>query len=392
MSDRLRILMLGYLVRGPIGGMAWGSALNYLAGLAALGHDVYLVEDSGDEPWACWDPDLGMIDSEPVYGLTYAASALASLGLPSHWAYHDAPRGRWHGPLGERIVDICRTADLSIDIGGINPARSWLAEVPRRVLLDLDPVFTQVKHLTDANADSIADKYTDFLTVGCNFGKPGCTIPDDSLPWQPTISPIFLPAWPVVPAPGREARFTTVMQWESYRAVEHDGRRYGLKSASFTPYIDLPKRVGPNLELAAGGGAPVEQLRAKGWVVRDPFEASLTPDDYQAYIRGSRAEFTVAKHGYVATRSGWFSERSAAYLATGRPVVTQETAFTNWLDARLGVVAFSNPDEAAAAIEDVDSRYEQHARAAREIAEAYFDSRVVLTDLLERVFASASRA
>jgi hypothetical protein len=389
-DDRLRIVVLGYLVRGPIGGMAWGSQMHYLAGLRALGHDVYLLEDSGDAPWACWDPRLGMIDSTPSYGLSFAARALAPIGLSGRWAYHDAPRNRWHGPLGGRVAEVCANADLLVDIGGVNQARPWFDGIPRSILLDLDPVFTQVATLTGSQRGVDQDRYSAFFTFGQNFGRDGCTMPDDGIPWQPTRPPVHLPSWPATRGrPG--GRFTTVMQWESYPAVAHDGARYGLKVDSFRPYLKLPGSVDAELELSVGGESiPAELLRRHQWHLRDPFDASDTPEAYQAYIRGSKAEFTVAKHGYAATRSGWFSERSASYLATGRPVVTEETGFSDWVEPGAGVLAFSTFDEAAAAIEEVNARYSHHCTAAREIAEAHFDSRSVLTDLLDRAYASRS--
>jgi hypothetical protein len=384
MSEQcLRIVVFGYLVRGPVGGMAWGSNMNYLAGLEALGHDVYLLEDSGDAPWACWDPHEGMIDTEPSYGLAYAGRALELIGFEDRWAYYDSPRGRWHGPLGQRAIEICRSADLLLDVGGTSPSRDWLHAIPRRVLLDLDPVFTQMRHLTEDSATDAAERYTDFFTVAENFGRDDCSVPDDLLPWQPARSPVFLAAWPIAPPPAPEARFTTVMQWESYRAAERDGVRYGLKADSFGPYMQLPSRVDCPLEMTIGGG-PADVLRARRWVLRDPGETCETPATYRDYIRGSRAEFTVAKHGYVVSRSGWFSERSASYLASGRPVVTQETGFSDWMAPGEGVLAFSTIDEASAAIEEINTNYARHCRAAREIAETYFDSRHVLADLLER--------
>lgn len=388
-DSRLRIVVFGYLVRGPIAGMSWGSALNYLAGLEALGHEVCLLEDSGDSAWTCWDPQQGPINAEPSYGLEYATRALDAIGFGRRWAYFDAPRGRWHGPLGEQVAAICRGADLLLDVGGTSPPRPWLDEIPKRALLDLDPVFTQVANLTRPDRDGIAERFTDFFTVGENIGREGCTIPDDGLPWRPARSPVYLPAWPLAPPPA-DGRFTTVMQWESYPPCEYDGRRYGLKSQSLEPILDLPRHIDCTLELAIGG-APDEQLRRHGWALRDPLAVSGTPEDYQRYIRGSHAEFAVAKHGYATTWSGWFSERSASYLATGRPVVTQQTGFSEWLEAGSGVLAFSTRDEAVAAIEDVEARYSEHCAAARELAEAHFDSHIVLGRLLDSVF-GASRA
>jgi hypothetical protein len=165
---------------------------------------------------------------------------------------------------------------------------------------------------------------------------------------------------------------------------EFGGRRYGMKSDSFEPFLELPARVGPVLELAVGSAsAPRELLRSKGWSVCDPREPTRDPWTYRSYIEASKAEFSVAKHGYVVTRSGWFSDRSAAYLASGRPVLLQETGFSDWLESGLGVLSFRTLEEAAKGIEEIQRRYELNSRAAREIAESYFDSRKVLSSLVE---------
>ena len=280
------------------------------------------------------------------------------------------------------MAAICARADVVLNVSGVNPWRPWWSEVPCRVLVDTDPVFTQVRHLRDPEALASARRHTAFFTFGENFGLDGCTIPDDELPWQPTRQPVALEAWPVTPGT-REAPFTTVMQWDSYRVAEHAGRRYGMKSESFGPYLDLPRRLEERLELAIGSAsAPLARLREHGWMTRNPLEPTRDPWAYQAYLRGSKGEFGVAKHGYVVTASGWFSERSAAYLASGRPVVVQDTGFPRWLHASAGVLPFGSPDEAVSALEAVCRDYEHHCAAARACAEAYFDAARVLPRLL----------
>src|SRR5262249_5795865 len=210
------------------------------------------------------------------------------------------------------------------------------------------------------------------------------TVPDDGFPWQPTRQPVVLDQWPVVPA-HPESRFTAIMQWDSYPAREYDGRRYGVKSESFVPYLDLPSRCGRIFELAVGSpSAPRDLLYERGWHLRDPLEVTRDPGTYQKYIRGSKAEFGVAKHGYAASRTGWFSERSACYLASGRPVLVQDTGFTAWLAATGGVVTFRTPEMAAAGVEEINRKYESHAREARAVAAEWFDAEKVLPRLLEQ--------
>lgn len=174
------------------------------------------------------------------------------------------------------------------------------------------------------------------------------------------------------------------MQWDSYAPCEYTGKSFEMKSISFRPYLDIPQRTSAKLELALGGeSAPRDDLRQRGWLIEDPAVAAGNPWLYQDYLSNSYAEFSIAKHGYVISNSGWFSERSAAYLASGRPVVTQDTGFSKWLPTGLGILQFTNPDEALAAIDEVRSRYSAHCRAARDIAEEYFDGRTVLARLLK---------
>jgi hypothetical protein len=176
-----------------------------------------------------------------------------------------------------------------------------------------------------------------------------------------------------------------MMQWESYPSKRYCEQTYAMKSVSFQPYFDLPAKTGARLEVAVGGAsAPRGRMRQNGWLVRDPMPPSRDPWTYQRFLQEAKAEFTVAKHGYVASASGWFSDRSAEFLACGRPVVTQETGFSKWLPTGSGAFAFSSVEEAAAAIERVCAEYERHCRAARELAVEYFDARRILPSLLDR--------
>jgi hypothetical protein len=382
-SDSLRILVLGYLVRGPLGGMAWHH-LQYALGLADLGHDVHFLEDSGDSQYCCYDPTRHVTDTDPSYGLRFAARAFGRLGLGDRWAYFDAHSARWLGPSAERVRALCGQADLVLNLSGSNPLRPWFAEIPIRVFVDTDPVFTQIRNITDPGRRELALGHTAFFTFGENLAAGCAGAPSDGLPWQPTRQPVVLRVWPVTAGP-RDGRFTSVLQWESYPAREHDGRRYGMKSDSFSAYIGLPQRAGRAFELAIGSsGAPRDELRRRGWRVIDPAGASRDPWAYQRFIQRSKGEFGIAKHGYVTSRSGWFSERSAAYLASGRPVLVQETGFSDWLEAPAGVVPFTSVDEAVSGLRKISKRYDAHCRAARKVAEEYFDARTVLSALVDR--------
>jgi hypothetical protein len=377
----MRIVVIGYVVRGPLGAMVWNN-LQYLMGLRELGHDVYFLEDSEDYP-ACYDPLQDATTADATYGLRFAEETFKAIGFDERWAYHDAHQSRWRGPCADRALAVCRSADLLVNVCGVNPLRPWLEAIPRKALIDQDPVFTQVKNLTDSARAEYARRHDAWFTFAENLGTDRATVPDDGISWQPTRQPVVLNALsPAEPPP--HAPFTTVMNWASYDPVRYRGVTYGVKAQSFLPYIELPQRTTERIELAIGGPAPRELLTEKGWRLRDAREPTVSVFRYLEYVRASKAEFGIAKEAYVTSRSGWFSERSAAYLATGRPVVVQDTGFTDWLSAGEGVVAFRTLDEAVTGIEAVAADYERHCRCAREMVEAYFDARRVLADLLER--------
>ena len=385
----MRIIVLGYIIRGPIGGMAWHH-LQYLLGLKQLGHDVYFFEDSDNYP-SCYNPVTNSTGSDASYGLQFVSSTLGSVGLEGGWTYYDAHTGTWSGPIENRALQICETADVLLNVSSVNPIRDWFSKIPIRVLIDTDPVFTQIRHIEDQSAKEMAARHTAFFSFGANVNGRA-SLPNDGFNWIPTRQPIALESWPVTAGP-KHGSFTTVMQWESYPPAHYGGRVFGTKSMSFKPYEDLPRKTTSHLELAVGN--PASHLSAHGWKLSNPLEVARDIWSYQSFIKRSKAEFSVAKHGYVETRSGWFSERSANYLASGRPVVVQDTGFTDWLPSGEGVLAFSSPDEALTGIDQINARYESHCASARQIAAEYFDSDVVLTDLLNTATAgpaSKSRA
>jgi hypothetical protein len=380
--SKLRIVVLGYLVRGPIGGMAWHH-LQYVLGLQSLGHDVYFAEDSDDYP-SCYDPSRGLVDCDPSYGLQFCEHIFRRVGMADRWCYYDAHQAQWHGPAAGRALNLFSTADVVLNLSGVNPLRSWAENIPVRALVDTDPLFTQIRHLTDRAAKERAAQHTAFFTFGENIPGGRSVVPDDGFPWQATRQPIALDWWPVTPGP-TAGRFTSVMQWDSYPAVEHAGQRYAMKSQSFEPFVELPQQIGPKLELALGSAsAPRDRLLANGWSLRDPLEVTRDPWTYQKYLQESKAEFGIAKQGYVVSRCGWFSERSAGYLASGRPCLVQETGFSEHIPTGDGLIAFGSPDEAIEGVADIERHYADHCQAARAIAAEFFDARQVLSHLLQR--------
>src|SRR5579862_3632965 len=373
---RLKIICSGYIVRYPLGGMTLHH-LQYLAGLERLGHEVIFLEGYG-WPDSCYDPVADVMTSDPSCGLAYLSQTFERSGIQADWCYL-AEDGTAYGMSRERLLKACRDCDLYINLSNVN----WIPELEqcrRRVLIDTDPGLNQ----TGSFGSSPFSRYDRLFTYGENVHQPGCEMPTAGAHWRTTRQPVVLDLWPVG-TPNRTAPFSTIMSWKSYEDVEHDGRIYGQKDRQFGPYFSMPNAIGESLELAVRPPAPAaERLMAGGWKLADPRQISRDPWTYQQYIRNSRAEFSLAAHLYTSTKCGWFSDRSAGYLASGRPVVVQDTHFKTWLPVGAGLFTFDGREDAIAGITEVNRRYEFHCRAARQLAEEYFDSRKVLSRLLEQ--------
>ena len=360
-TSRLRIVILGYIVRGPIGGMAWHH-LQYVLGLKQLGHEVLFLEESDDYP-SCYDPSTHQVGTDPTYGLEFTKQAFRRLNLGDGWAYYDAHRKQWHGPAAEKVDDFCHGADVLLNLSGVNRLVFSLQSIPVRVLVDTDPAFTQIRHLTNETARNRAIQHNVFFSFGETIETGQSTVPSDGFRWQATRQPVVLDAWPTSDGPDH-GPFSTVMQWESYPPVEYEGERFGMKSESFNMIRDLPARVAARLEIALGGEtAPRRELQLLGWRIADPLSVTRDPWTYQEYLRSSRGELSVAKHGYVASCSGWFSERTACYLAMGRPAVIQDTGFSKHLPCGAGLWAFHDAETATHAIEEIEADYHRQCRA-----------------------------
>jgi hypothetical protein len=374
----LEILCSGYLVRYPLGGMYWHH-LQYLVGFQRLGHKVTYFEDFG-WPNSCYDPSGDVMTAGARFGTERLEAVLQEHGLGGQWCFLAEDGAAW-GMSRERLERVCTNCDVYFNLSNIN----WIPELEqcrRRILVDTDPVFTQI------GAHGLGgpfSRYHALCTYGENAHQPGCTMPLAGARWLPTRQPVVLDLWPVDQG-DRSAPFTTVMNWSPFGDCMYEERIYGQKDREFVPYFSLPREAGQVMELAVQAPREVGcRLRDGGWRIRDPREVTRSPAAYQAYLRASRAEFSVAKNGYVSTHCGWFSERSAAYLASGRPVVVQDTGFSDWLPTGAGVLAFRTPEEALEAIKNVNGRYQYHCDAARALAAEYFDARRVLSTLLDRV-------
>lgn len=380
MPSSLRIIVTGLIAQYPLGGVTW-DYFQYVLGLARLGHEVYYIEDTGQWPY---NPHEGGVSKGCEFNVAYLAGIMARYGLAERWAYRFPWQSQWFGLSESRRQEVVRTADLLINISGTLERPEAYRQARRMAYIDSDPVFTQVK-LARGQADF--RKWIDLHDVQFSFGESlSPAVPDTGHRWQPTRQPIVLSEWH--PATPRREVFTTVMNWTSYKPVVYGNQHYGQKDLEFMRFCDLPRLVAPiALEIAVNAGKtrrpPRALLAHRGWRVVEPAAVCPDFDSYRRYVEASKAEWSVAKHGYVVGQPGWFSCRSACYLAAGRPVVVQDTGFGSLLPVGEGVLAFRTLDEAAAAIKEVDAHYDRHAKAAREIAAAYFDADQVLTRLVE---------
>jgi hypothetical protein len=386
-TGALRILVFGYMIRMPLGGLVW-HYLQYALGLADLGHDVYYLEDScffeDDQQHWFHNPDTGVMGSDPAPGMRFIRNQLRGTPLDGKWALYRPRDDHWSGPASEAVPELCRTADLLLNVSAANPIREPFLQVPRRVFLDTDPAFSQVRILTCPYRSALAGRHTSFMTFGENIGKESCSSPTAGLSWTATRQPIVLAHWPVTPGP-ELGNFTTLLAWDSFRSEEYEGVRYGMKSESFQDVLDLPRRSPARFELSLfEPDAVPPEVGERGWCIHDGQAATRDPLRYQRYVRQSKAEFSVAKQGYVRSQCGWFSDRSATYLASGRPVILQDTGFSDVLPTGEGLLRYRNLEDATGAVAAVEGSYQLHCDAARDLAVEYFDSKKVLTDLIAK--------
>lgn len=375
----MRILISGMVAGDPRQGGASWAVLQYALGFAELGHEVALVEPVDAERLVDDTTTAYFRDVVEQFGLTGRAALLERGGRSTVGAAYDELRR-----MAER-------SDVLVNVSGMLADEELRAAPATRVWLDLDPAFNQLWHTVEGIDMQFAG-HTHFVTVGQAIGRPGCAIPTCGLDWIATLPPVVLSRWP----PGGDVvhdAFTTVANWRGYGSVEHGGVTYGQKAHSLRQLWPLPQLSGERFLLALSihrdETRDLENLHDHGWTVADPGAVAGTPDRFAAFVRGSRAEFGLAKSGYVMSRCGWFSDRSACYLASGRPVLAQDTGFARALPPGEGLLAFSSIDQALTALEQVASDYPRHARAARRLAEERLDARVVLPRLLEAVGAPA---
>ena len=370
-----RVVVGASLAQRPgYGGHAW-ALLNYLLGFRQLGHDVLFLDRLTTE--------MAPTPAARERCVAWLVAVMEEAGLQGSFCLQmeEETIGLSRRAALERVKD----AELLLNVMGFVEDEELLAAASRRVFLDIDPGFGQMwRELGWHDAFAGHDA---FVTVGEKIGDPDCLIPTCGLEWVTTPHPVPLERWPR--AAGGE-KITSVGSWRGpYDPVEYEGRRFGLRAHELRKLIELPGLVDAELELALeieqGDEADLRALRENGWDLADPTAVAGDPASYRRYIQGSLAELMVAKGMYVETRSGWFSERSIAYLASGKPVVALDTGFAERYPTGEGLIAFSDVEGARDGIEAIRGNWELHSRAAREIAEEHFEAKKVLGRLLEEV-------
>jgi hypothetical protein len=378
--SKLRIIVTGLIAQYPLGGVTW-DYFQYVLGLRQLGHDVYYVEDTGQWPY---NPREGGLGKECDFNVQYLANIMSRYGLSEQWAYRFPWQSQWFGLPDSKRQEVIRSADLLINVSGTLERPEEYRAASRLAYIDSDPVFTQVK-LARGQLDF--RKWIDIHDVQFSFGEClPAEAPETGHKWRPTRQPIVMSEWRPE-KPFREV-FTTVMNWTSYKPVVYGTQSYGQKDLEFMRFQELPSLIAPTaLEIAVNAGktrrTPRQLLAHKGWRVVDPAEVCPDLDTYRDYIESSKGEWSVAKNGYVVGRCGWFSCRSACYLAAGRPVAVQDTGFGDVLPVGEGLLSFRTVEQAVASIKDIEGNYARHAKAARELAAEYFDATKVLARLID---------
>lgn len=373
------IVLSGAIGRSGLGGQAW-VYMQYMLGLRDLGHEIYYLEDCGHESWVYhWEEQ--QLTTDIAYPAEYVRECIEPLGFAGRWMYRAGEQSQ-----GMSIADfagVCAEADLLI-VRAV-PITVWRPEYDlprRRAFIDVDPGFTQIALAAgNCELEDTVRRCERLFTFGQRIGRPDCPIPTVGRTWLKTLPPVFLPEWPFAQE-GPATHFTSIIKWRGFRDATYNGVQYGQRDREFPRFIDLPQRTDQPFCLAVLG-ADIDKLERHGWRAVAGEVASLTPRSYRAFIQESRAEFGVAKHLYVETRSGWFSDRSVCYLASGRPVLVEDTGVADWLPLGAGVLTFRDTEEAVRGIDLINGDYERHRHAARKLAEDYFAAERVLPPLLD---------
>jgi len=379
-----KVIVSGILFWYPLAGVTY-QFLHYLIGLRRLGYDAYYIEDSGR--WV-YDPQLNDISPDASGNISAVAPLLAAHGFGEKWAFRgNYSDGRCYGMSESQILQLYREADAFLNVTGAQEIREEHLACPHRIYVESDPFVSQVKVAQgDPGTIAMLTAHHTHFSFGEHLGAPDCTVPIERFRWLPTRQPVVLDLWDSPQSRGGDA-YTTITTWHNKgKNIEYQGDMYyWTKDREFEKFLDVPRRRNARFELAAGVDADVHsRLLDHGWRLANSVEVSRDIDRYRSYIQNSRGEFTVARDQYVRPRTGWFSDRSACYLAAGRPVITQETGFSHHLPTGKGLFAFRTMDDILAAVDAIESDYAGHCRAARDIAAEFFAAEKVVGSLMQR--------
>ncbi len=378
---------MGFAAGCPIAGVVW-QHVHYIVGLQRLGHEVYYIEDSARTPY---NPVTFAVEEDS----TYAASVLEKLGrqfgFEGRWGFcaRFLPGHPCVGLSKKEIVQLYKEADAILNVCGTQELNEDLLQSDRMIYVESDPGLEQIR-LDKGTREMRAylGHHRSLFTFGENVGSRDFPVPLHGMRWHATRQPVVLDLWESGDAP-KEAVFTSIANWNTSgkKDIDWNGDTYlWSKSLEFLKFSDAPRCAGEPFELATDirDDATRDLFARNGWQLALPHELSIGWDGYRDYICNSKGEFTAAKDQYVRLNTGWFSDRSACYLAAGRPVITQETGFTNFYGGKEGLFSFTRMEEIVEAVREINADYARHSRAAREIAHEYFESGKVLSSLLER--------
>lgn len=385
---RKRIVVTGFMAGVPIGGVVW-QHIHYIVGLQRLGHEVYYVEDSARYTY---DPSIG--DWGPYY--KYAIEELGRLaerfGFQGRWAFcaRFLPEQPMGGMTRAKMLDLIRNADVVLNVCGTQEIHEEIRDLKNMIYLESDPGLEQI--LIDNGDPKPRDylgQHRALFTFGENIGSPAFPVPLHGYHWMPTRQPVVTDFWKAASPPPADAVFTTIANWNTsgLKDIEwRDDKYLWSKSLEFLRFVDAPKQAGEIFEMATNihDQATRDQLTQNGWRLSNAGAISDRIDDYVNYIQSSLGEYTVAKDQYVRLNTGWFSDRTACYLAAGRPVITQETGFTAHYGGHGGLFAFRTMEEIVEAARAIRADYTFHSRAAFEIAAEHFEASKVVGSVLER--------
>ena len=366
------------MIRYPLGGMI-SYVLQYLIGFQRLGYDVYFVEKA-DYHNACFDVSRMIMTDDPSYGIEVVTGILKRFGMGEKWCYIDV-YGNYYGMNNTQLKRVFQKSDIFVDMGVHGALDEETKTCGLRVLIDGEPAYTQMK----MENGIMYPEYDAYYTNGMNIGRRSSSAPTAGINWRHIYHPVVVDLYlPLSHISGD--KFSTVMNWQSHKSIEYKGVEYGQKDREFLKFIDLPQRVKAPLEIAISGvGTSHQILIDNGWILKDAQQVTSTYDSFINYVATSLGEFSVCKNIFVSTNSGWFSDKSAVYLAMGKPVVLQETGFSEHLPGGEGLFAVETVEEAEDAINEIISDPKRHSRAARNIAVEYLDTEVVLKRFLSEL-------